>query len=65
LALTEREKEILQLTAGGTSDYRIARKLHCYTNSVMRSRLNAFQKLEQAKADLEFTHHIEVMKNSR
>lgn len=54
MALTEREKVILRLSAAGASDYKIARKLHSYTNSVRRSRLNALRKIENAKSDLEF-----------
>jgi DNA-binding NarL/FixJ family response regulator len=59
MALTEREREILRLSAGGMNDYRIARRLHSYTNSVKRSRLNALKKIERARVDLEFT---EIMK---
>lgn len=54
MALTEREKKILQLKAQGMSDYRIARKLKMETPNVTRSRKNAMNKLENAKADLEF-----------
>jgi DNA-binding CsgD family transcriptional regulator len=43
MALTQREKNILRLAATGASDYRIARKLHCHTNSIRRSRLNALK----------------------
>jgi DNA-binding NarL/FixJ family response regulator len=60
MALTEREREILRLWAGGMNDYRIARKLHSYTNSVKRSRLNALKKIERAKVDLEFTDLVGV-----
>ena len=49
MALTEREKEILQLKAKGLSDYRIAQKLKMETPNVTRSRKNALRKLEQAR----------------
>lgn len=58
MALTERD--ILRLWASGMSDYKIARKLHSYTNSVRRSRFNALKKIELAKSDLEFTDHVGV-----
>lgn len=54
MALTECEKAILRLKAGGVSDYKIARKLRMETPNVTRSRKNALKKLERAKADLEF-----------
>lgn len=38
MALTERERKILQLKADGLSDYRIARKLKMETPNVTRSR---------------------------
>jgi DNA-binding NarL/FixJ family response regulator len=60
VALTGREREILRLSAEGLSDYRIARRLHSYTNSVRRSRLNALKKIELARVDLEFTNRVGV-----
>ncbi len=60
MALTEWERAILRLWAGGLNDYRIARRLHSYTNSVKHSRLNALKKIEWARVDLEFTDHVGV-----
>jgi len=54
MALTERERKILQLKANGLSDYKIARKLKIETPNVTRSRKNAQKKIERAKADLDF-----------
>jgi DNA-binding NarL/FixJ family response regulator len=54
MALTERERQILQLHAEGLSDYRIARKLNMEMPNVKRSRKNALKKIECAKADLWF-----------
>jgi DNA-binding NarL/FixJ family response regulator len=65
MALTDREKEILRLWVGGMNDYRIAKKLHSYTNSVKRSRLNALKKVERARVDLEFTDRVGVKDNKR
>lgn len=58
LALTEREKAILQLKTEGVSDYEIARKLRIETPNVRRSRKNAIKKIERAKADLEFVNGL-------
>jgi DNA-binding NarL/FixJ family response regulator len=60
MALTDREREILRLWAGGMNDYRIARRLHSYTNSVKRSRLNALKKIKRARVDLEYTDRLVV-----
>jgi len=60
LALTNREREILRLWAMGMNDYKIARRLHSYTNSIKRSRLNALKKIERARVDLEFTDRVGV-----
>lgn len=54
MALTQREKEILRLKSDGLTDYRIASKLKMETPNVTRSRKNALNKIEQAKADLQF-----------
>ncbi|MGD6807589.1 MAG: LuxR C-terminal-related transcriptional regulator [Candidatus Bathyarchaeia archaeon] len=54
MALTERERQILRLHAEGLSDYRIARKLNIEMPNVKRSRKNALNKIERAKADLKF-----------
>lgn len=62
MALTERERQILQLHAGGLSDYKIARKLKIETPNVTRSRKNALKKLERAKADLEFIEKLKTLK---
>lgn len=58
MALTEREKAILRLKAGGFSDYGIARKLKMETPNVTRSRRNALKKIERAKADLDFVDRL-------
>lgn len=58
MALTERERKILQLYAEGFSDYRIAKKLKMETPNVTRSRKNAFKKIEYAKADLEYVNKL-------
>ncbi len=60
MALTEREKDILQLKGDGLSDYKIARKLKMETPNVTRARKNALKKLERAKADLEFVEKINL-----
>lgn len=60
MALTDREREILRLWTGGMNDYRIARRLHSYTNSVKRSRLNALKKIERARVDLEFSNRVGI-----
>jgi DNA-binding NarL/FixJ family response regulator len=54
MALTEREKAILKLSAKGDSDYRIARRLRVNSGTVSRQRKRALLKLERAKADLDF-----------
>jgi DNA-binding NarL/FixJ family response regulator len=54
MALTERERKILQLNAEGLSDYQIAKKLKIETPNVYRARKSALRKLERARADLEF-----------
>ncbi len=54
MALTERERHILQLHAKGLSDYRIARELKMEMPNVKRSRKNAIKKIERAKADIAF-----------
>ena len=54
MALTKREKQILQLHAKGLSDYRIAHELKMEMPNVKRSRKNAKKKIEFAKADLKF-----------
>ncbi|MCW4024913.1 MAG: LuxR C-terminal-related transcriptional regulator [Candidatus Bathyarchaeota archaeon] len=63
--MTEREKAILRLNAGGMSDYRIARKLKMETPNVTRSRKNALKKLEYAKTDLEFIEKLKLGRNFR
>lgn len=62
MALTERERKILQLKADGLSDYRIARKLKMETPNVTRSRKNTLKKLERARADLKFMYEINKQK---
>lgn len=54
MALTERERKILQLNAQGLSDYQIAKKLNIETPNVYRARKTALKKLDRARADLSF-----------
>jgi transcriptional regulator len=54
MALTDRERKILQLNAEGLSDYQIAKKLKIETPNVYRARKTALKKIENAKADLQF-----------
>ncbi len=60
MALTEREKAILRLSAKGDSDYRIAKKLSSYTRTVARQRKRALEKLEKAKGDLAFADNLKL-----
>lgn len=64
MALTEREKAILQLKTEGVSDYEIARKLRIETPNVRRSRKNAIKKIERAKADLEFVNGLKSQRTN-
>jgi DNA-binding CsgD family transcriptional regulator len=52
--LTEREHKILELKQQGLSDYKISRTINTDPPSVTRSRKNAFKKITDAKADLEW-----------
>jgi DNA-binding CsgD family transcriptional regulator len=54
MSLTERERTILELRQKGLSDYKIARTINMDPPSVTRSRKNAFKKITDAKADLEW-----------
>jgi len=58
MALTERERKILQLKAEGLSDYQIAKKLKIETPNVYRARKTALKKLERARADLSFADSL-------
>jgi DNA-binding NarL/FixJ family response regulator len=58
--MAERERQILRLHAEGLSDYRIAKKLKMETPNATRSRKNALNKLEQARADLEFMQGLKI-----
>lgn len=58
MALTERERKILQLNAEGLSDYQIAKKLKIETPNVYRARKTALKKLERAKSDLSFADSL-------
>jgi DNA-binding NarL/FixJ family response regulator len=58
MALTERERKILQLNSEGLSDYQIAKKLKIETPNVYRARKTAFRKLERARADLSFVDNL-------
>jgi DNA-binding NarL/FixJ family response regulator len=62
MALTERERKILQLNAEGLSDYQIAKKLKIETPNVYRARKTALRKLDRARDDLEF---IDGLKSQR
>lgn len=58
MALTERERKILQLNSEGLSDYQIAKKLKIETPNVYRSRKTALRKLDLARADLSFASSL-------
>ena len=58
MALTERERKILQLNAEGLSDYQIAKKLKIETPNVYRARKTALRKLDCARADLSFVESL-------
>jgi DNA-binding NarL/FixJ family response regulator len=58
--LTERERAILQLARQGLSDYKIARKISMDPPNVTRSRRNAYKKLLEAIADIEWVSKIGV-----
>ena len=58
MALTERERKILQLNAEGLSDYQIAKKLKIETPNVYRARKTALGKLDRAMADLSFADNL-------
>jgi DNA-binding NarL/FixJ family response regulator len=60
LALTKREKEILQLEFRGFSDYRIGLILRVDKGNVYPAHKNALRKLELAKADLQFLSDLEA-----
>lgn len=58
MALTERERKILQLNADGLSDYQIAKKLKIETPNVYRARKTALKKLDRARDDLSFADSL-------
>jgi DNA-binding NarL/FixJ family response regulator len=60
LALTKREKEILELEFKGFSDYRIGLILRVDKGNVYPSHKNALRKLELAKSDLQFFADLEA-----
>jgi DNA-binding NarL/FixJ family response regulator len=60
LALTEREKRILQLHAKGFSDYQIGLILRVDKGNVYPSHKNALRKLELARSDLQFLADLEA-----
>ncbi len=60
LALTERERKILQLNAEGLSDYQIAKKLKIETPNVYRARKVSLKKLDRAREDLSFADSLEL-----
>ena len=54
MALTQRERQILQLVDDGLSAYKIARQLGCDPPNVNRAKKNGLKKLETAINDLEW-----------
>jgi DNA-binding NarL/FixJ family response regulator len=60
LALTEREKRILQLHVKGFSDYQIGLILRVDKGNVYPSHKNALRKLELARSDLQFFADLEA-----
>jgi transcriptional regulator len=58
VALTERERQILRLDAKGLNDYRIAHGLKMEIPNIKRSRKNAIEKIEHAKADMKFVEGL-------
>ncbi len=60
VGLTDREKRVLQLKAGGLNAYEIARKLRVDAANIYRADGNARRKLRRAKLDLEFAEEIGV-----
>lgn len=58
MALTDREKKILELQAKGLSNYQIGRELRIWPETVVRSRRNAACKIRRAKADLQFAERL-------
>jgi DNA-binding CsgD family transcriptional regulator len=60
MSLTERERIILQLSKQGLSDYKIARKLNTDPPIVTRSRKNAYRKMKDAKANLEWAQETGI-----
>ena len=60
LALTKREKEILELEFKGFSDYRIGLILRVDKGNVYPSHKNALRKLELARSDLQFFADLEA-----
>ncbi len=58
MALTERERRILELANQGLSDYKIARKLNINPPTVSRLHKNAQRKLAAALADVQWATKI-------
>ena len=61
MSLTERERVILQFSKQGLSDYKIARKLGTDPPSVTRSRKNAYKKMKNAIASLEWVEKTGIL----
>jgi transcriptional regulator len=60
MALTKRERQILQLHSEGLNDYRIAKKLKMETPNVYRARKAALTKIDCAMADLSFVDSLKA-----
>jgi len=58
MALTDRERLILELANQGLSDYKIARKLNINPPTVNRLHKNAHRKLADALADVQWATNI-------
>jgi DNA-binding CsgD family transcriptional regulator len=58
LALTDRDKKILELSAAGMTDYKIARRLRSNSGTVLRQRKRAYDKLERARSDVDFADKL-------
>jgi DNA-directed RNA polymerase specialized sigma subunit len=58
MALTDRERRILELANQGLSDYKIARKLNINPPTVSRLHKNAQRKLIDALADVQWATNL-------
>lgn len=64
MGLTEKEKQVLQLRSDGLTQIEVARRLKISQAAVSDFEKNAWRKIQDARADLEFCkeHRIEVRK---